>query len=382
MTSSPKIAAILVAAGKGARLGGALPKQYQALCGMPVLRHGALALCRHPAIGRLVTVIDPSMAGPAAQALAGLGLPAAIAGGASRQQSVLRGLEALANDPPDLVLIHDAARPFLDAGTIDRVIAALDTSEAAAPALPVADTLRRPGAGLVDRAGLCAMQTPQGFHYAAILAAHRAAAGADLTDDVAVAEQAGLSVTLVPGARRNFKLTEGEDMGMAQQLAEGAAEYRTGFGFDIHRLTAGTDITLAGVTFAHGARLDGHSDADVALHALTDALLGAIGAGDIGIHFPPGDDTWKDADSAIFVAHAVNEVHRLGGQIVHADLTIVCEAPKIAPHRDAMLARLAELLHVTPDRVSIKATTMEGLGALGRGEGIAAQAVATVRLPR
>ncbi|HIJ63867.1 MAG TPA: bifunctional 2-C-methyl-D-erythritol 4-phosphate cytidylyltransferase/2-C-methyl-D-erythritol 2,4-cyclodiphosphate synthase, partial [Rhodospirillaceae bacterium] len=316
-------------------------------------------------------------------AAAGLALGEPVAGGPSRQDSVRLGLEALAPLAPRLVLIHDGARPFLDAGLISRVVTALDHHPGAIPALAVHDTLKLGGNGLIERTvprdGLYRAQTPQGFHFAAILEAHRAAAGRQLTDDAAVAEQAGLAVALVAGAEENRKITTRDDLDRAAARLAGVGEIRVGSGFDVHRFTTGDRVILCNLPIPHDAGLEGHSDADVALHALTDALLGCIAAGDIGRHFPPTDPRWKGCDSAVFLAHATTLVRALGGTIQFCDLTIICERPKIGPHRSAMAARVADILQIDQHRVSIKATTTEGLGFTGRREGIAAQATATVK---
>jgi 2-C-methyl-D-erythritol 4-phosphate cytidylyltransferase/2-C-methyl-D-erythritol 2,4-cyclodiphosphate synthase len=318
-------------------------------------------------------------------------LQPAVVGGSTRQRSVLNGLRALRPLVPTRVLIHDAARPFATADIISRVLDALGRAPAAIAALPVADTLKRAGpdgriAATVEREGLWRAQTPQAFRYAEILAAHEAAAAAgreDLTDDAAVAEWAGLAVELVQGSEANVKLTTAEDMARAAALAQAApamADVRTGQGFDVHRFTAGDHVWLCGLSIPHAAALEGHSDADVGLHALTDALLGAIGDGDIGQHFPPDDPKWRGAPSHLFLADAARRVAERGGRISNVDVTLLCEAPKIAPHREAMRARIAEILCVDMGRVGVKATTTEGLGFTGRREGIAAMATATVVL--
>ena len=284
-----------------------------------------------------------------------------------------------------MVLIHDGVRPLIDDTLIDRVLDALVRDPAVLPALPVTDTLKRVDAGLVlgtvERGGLYRAQTPQGFAYQSILAAHRAAAGAGLTDDVAVAEAAGLRVATVAGDEANLKITAPADLERAEQLLGGRLQLRTGLGFDVHRLGPGDGLVLMGVRLPGPLRLIGHSDADVGLHAVTDALLGTLGAGDIGSHFPPGDPRWAGANSALFLGHARGLVEAAGGRIEHVDATLICERPRIGPHRAAMVERLAGLLGLDPGRVSIKATTTEGLGFAGRGEGIAAQAIATVSLP-
>ena len=309
-------------------------------------------------------------------------------GGSTRQASVHSGLEALAGHAPDRVLIHDAARPFVTTDTISRVIDALDTRTAVLPAVQVTDTLKRVENGTVTatvaRDGLIAAQTPQGFRFDDIAAAHRRAVAEgrqDFTDDAAIAEWAGLSVAWVEGDRRNDKITTASDLEAARHAhAEGASHVvtRVGTGFDVHAFAPGNSVQLCGVEIAHNRALAGHSDADVGLHALCDALYGAVGSGDIGHHFPPSDARWKGTDSAVFLAHARREVAARGGRIVHVDVTLICERPKIGPHRDAMVARLATLLDLDHNSVSVKATTSERLGFTGRGEGIAAQAVATV----
>jgi 2-C-methyl-D-erythritol 4-phosphate cytidylyltransferase/2-C-methyl-D-erythritol 2,4-cyclodiphosphate synthase len=380
--------ALIVAAGRGQRFGGGLPKQYRRLAGVPLLRHSLRAFAGHPAVARVRAVIHPDDRDLYDTAAEGLTLEPPVAGGASRQDSVRLGLESLAERPPARVLIHDGARPFVSAAVIARVVAALETSPGAIAALPVIDTLKRAEgltiAGTQDRAGLWGAQTPQGFRYAEILAAHRAVVGEELTDDAAVAERAGLAVALVEGSRENMKVTSQEDLDIAERWLRGAAagnETRVGQGFDVHAFGPGDQVTLCGVRIDHDAGLVGHSDADVGLHALTDAILGALAAGDIGSHFPPSDPEWKGADSGVFLQHAGKLVAERGGRILHLDLTLICERPKIGPHRAAMTARVAELLDLTPDRVAIKATTTEKLGFTGRGEGIAGQAVATLSLP-
>ena len=378
--------ALIVAAGSGTRLGGEVPKQYLPLAGSAVLRHSVETFLRHPAISAVRVVINAEHRPLYDSALTGLAMLSPVAGGASRQESVRNGLESLADLRPDRVLIHDAARPFITAAIIDRTLAALDDAPAAVVAVPVTDTLKRGRdgcvAGTVDRSALWRAQTPQAFRYADILAAHRQAAGAAMTDDAAVAEAAGLPVKLVMGADDNFKITTSDDLQRAQRLAgPGVQEFRTGTGYDVHRFAPGDSVTICGVRIAHEHSLEGHSDADVGLHALTDAILGTIGAGDLGSHFPPGDPQWRGADSAQFLAHAAGLVAAKGGRISHVDVTLICERPKIAPHRAAMIARIAAILGIDEGRVSVKATTTEGLGFTGRREGIAAQAVATVALP-
>ncbi|MFZ5791960.1 MAG: bifunctional 2-C-methyl-D-erythritol 4-phosphate cytidylyltransferase/2-C-methyl-D-erythritol 2,4-cyclodiphosphate synthase [Pseudomonadota bacterium] len=384
--------ALVVAAGRGMRFGGEVPKQYRPLGGKPVLRHALERLRAHPDIAAVRAVISPEDRRRYDVAAKGLDLLEPVAGGATRQQSVRNGLESLVEMAPDLVLIHDAARPFVDAGVIDRVLEGLRSAPGAIAALPVVDTIKRAAAekstaaprieATAVRERLWRAQTPQGFRFEAILAAHRAAAGTEHTDDAAVAEAAGLAVTLVMGAEENFKITTEADLQRAERLVgEGSWEYRSASGYDVHRFKPGDAIMLCGVRVPHTAALEGHSDADVGLHALTDALLGAIGAGDIGQHFPPSDPKWRGADSARFLAHAAALVVERGGRIAHLDVTIICERPKVGPHRAAMIERIAAILKLDPSRVSVKATTTEGLGFTGRGEGIAAQATATVALP-
>ena len=378
--------ALVVAAGRGTRLGAPLPKQYLPLAGKPVLRYSLETLTSHPGIEAVRVVFNPDDAASYEAAARGLDLLPPVAGGAARQDSVRLGLESLAAAPPARVLIHDAARPLLDRATIDRVLAALDEAPGAIPALPVKDTVKRGVSGRVaetlDRSALWRAQTPQGFDYAAILAAHRAAQGSELSDDAAVAERAGLAVRLVAGSEANFKVTTAEDLEQAERLLLARqGDIRTGQGFDVHAFGPGDHVWICGVKVAHERSLVGHSDADVGLHALTDAILGALGAGDIGQHFPPGDPKWRGAPSHLFLSHAGALVASAGGRIAHLDVTLICERPKIGPHRDAMVARIAEILRLERGRVSVKATTTEGLGFTGRGEGIAAQAVATLRLP-
>lgn len=381
--------ALILAGGRGTRVGAELAKQYLPLGDATILRHAVSNFVDHPDVDGVRVVIGAGDREDCDRALAGLDLLDPVAGGGTRQASARLGLESLVPVDPDTVLIHDAARPFVDAETISRTLAALDTHPGALPAIPVSDTLKRARRGTgtlvgetVGRAGLWRAQTPQGFRFREILAAHRAAAGLALTDDAAVAEHAGLEVALVPGGDANFKVTTEQDLERARRwLAGNPSEIRTGTGFDVHKFGDGTAVMLCGVEIPHDRALTGHSDADVGMHALTDALLGAISEGDIGRHFPPSDPRWRGEASATFLRRAAELVRGRGGSIVNLDLTLICETPKIAPHRDAMVGRIAAVLEVEPGRVSIKATTTEGLGFAGRGEGIAAQAVATVRLP-
>ena len=386
----PKVIALIVAAGSGSRMGQDLPKQYLRLGGKTVLRHSLETFRNHPRIAGVRVVINESLRDLYDAAVFGLDLMAPVAGGRKRQDSVRLGLESLAGEHPDLVLIHDAARPFIDAGIIDRTIDTLAAHDGALVAVPVVDTLKRgadaDGATFsgvtVDRSGLWRAHTPLGFRFAPLLHAHRAAAtGPEMTDDAAVAEAAGLKVALVMGHENNFKITAPADLERAERMMSQQMEYRTGNGFDVHRLIPGDGVIMCGVTIPYHQKLEGHSDADVGMHALTDAILGAIGAGDIGQHFPPSDPQWRGAASWKFLAHAAKLVADKGGRIAHCDITLICEQPKVGPHRGAMAAKLAEILGLTIDRVSVKATTTEKLGFTGRGEGIAAQATATVALP-
>ena len=378
--------ALIVAAGRGTRFGGALPKQYLPLGGRSVLRHAVAAFATHPRIAGVQVVIREEDSKIFAEAVAGIAVMPPVAGGAERQDSVRLGLEALVPHDPARALIHDAARPFPDPALIGRVLDALDRTPAAIPALPLGDTIKRVVDGAIretiDRAQLWRAQTPQGFHFKAILAAHRAVAGQVLTDDAAVAEAAGMAPIVVLGSEDNLKVTTAQDLAAAERLlAARTGDIRVGQGFDVHPFGPGDQIMVCGVAIPHDASLVGHSDADVGLHALTDALLGAIGAGDIGMHFPPAEPRWRSAASDRFLAHAAALVREKGGEIAAVDVTIICERPKIAPHRARMIERVAAILGISPARVSIKATTTERLGFTGRGEGIAAQAVATVRLP-
>jgi 2-C-methyl-D-erythritol 4-phosphate cytidylyltransferase/2-C-methyl-D-erythritol 2,4-cyclodiphosphate synthase len=386
-------AVIIVAAGSGSRVGGDIPKQYHLLGGQPVLRLTALAFARHPAVDRIQMVIGQGHEPLYQRAVEGLDLPPPVLGGATRQGSARIGLEALATAGPERVLIHDAARPFVSSALISRVIAALEDHVAAIPGLPVADTLKRIEgervSSTVERAGLMAVQTPQGFRYDLIRAAHRRAADeqvTDMTDDSAIAEWAGLTVAVVAGEAQNRKLTTAGDLSEAEWRLSAAAmlatgDVRVGQGFDVHGFAPGDAVMLCGVRIPHERRLSGHSDADAPLHALTDAILGAIGEGDIGVHFPPSDPQWRGADSAVFLRHALQLLAARGGRLANVDITIVAEAPKIAPHVAAMRDRLSEILGIKGDRIGIKATTSEQLGFTGRREGLVAMATATVRLP-
>jgi 2-C-methyl-D-erythritol 4-phosphate cytidylyltransferase/2-C-methyl-D-erythritol 2,4-cyclodiphosphate synthase len=372
---SPSTAAVVVAAGAGLRAGQPLPKQYTHWHGKPVVRHSVEALARF-GVAPIVVVIADGAEDLARVALAGLDVRL-VTGGATRQQSVHNGLEALVPHAPARVLIHDAARPGLSTVTIARLAGALDDHEAAIPVLPVVDSLAHANGAMMgqpaDRQLLRRVQTPQAFRFPAILAAHRAWTGTgDAGDDAQVAQAAGIAVAMVEGDEALHKLT------FASDFSTDIAPVRTGTGYDVHRLKAGEELWLCGIRIDHTHGLEGHSDADVAIHALVDALLGAIGAGDIGQHFPPSDPQWRGVSSDRFLTHASSLVTAAGYTIGNIDLTIICEAPKIGPHREAMRARLAELLSVDIGAVSVKATTTERLGFTGRGEGIAAQAVASL----
>ncbi|MFW2830186.1 bifunctional 2-C-methyl-D-erythritol 4-phosphate cytidylyltransferase/2-C-methyl-D-erythritol 2,4-cyclodiphosphate synthase [Sphingomonas sp. ID0503] len=369
--------AILVAAGSGSRAGGSVPKQYVEIGGKSVLARAYDALRAHPAVGEIVVAIGKGQEELAARAL-GADRPARIVeGGATRRESVAAGMAALPDG--DVVLVHDAARPFLPASVFDRLLSALAQADGAVPVLPVADTLVTAGDALgevVDRDGLRRVQTPQGFRLAVLRAAHEGWTGPEPTDDAQMARAAGFNVFTIAGDPRLDKITAPADFALAEGRLNRIT--RTGLGYDVHAFAEGDHVWMGGVKVPHSHSLAGHSDADVALHALTDALLGAIGDGDIGAHFPPSDPQWKGASSDRFLIHARDLVRRSGGRIDHVDVTIICEAPKVRPHADAMRSRIGELLELPLNRVSIKATTTEGLGFTGRREGIAAQAIATV----
>ncbi len=384
------VAAVVVAAGRGLRAGGEVPKQYRALANAPVIRPSLALLSQHGAIAMVQPVIHPDDRTRYDAAAAGLDLLPPVFGGATRQASVRAGLEALAPHAPDIVLVHDAARPFASPALVARAIEAARASRAAIPALAVSDTVKIVDAagivtGTIDRAKLRIVQTPQAFAFEPLIAAHRRALAAgreDFTDDAALAEWAGLKVATFEGEAGNVKLTTAADFARleARELAA-LSDVRTGFGFDVHQFAAGDHLWLGGVRIAHRQGVTGHSDADVVLHALVDAILGALADGDIGVHFPPSDPQWKGASSDRFLSFAVERVRARGGRIAHLDVTVVCEAPRIGPHRDAMRARIAEIAGLPVARVAVKATTSEKLGFTGRGEGIAAFANATVRLP-
>jgi 2-C-methyl-D-erythritol 4-phosphate cytidylyltransferase/2-C-methyl-D-erythritol 2,4-cyclodiphosphate synthase len=381
------VAALVVAAGRGSRFGSARPKQYLSLGSWPILRYSLAALAAHPRIDIVKAVIHPDDAEVYATAARGLDLAPAAHGGDTRQDSVRRGLESLADDGVSEVLIHDGARPFIDADLIDRVIAGLDGADGAIPGVQVVDTLKHaPGgriAATVPRADLWRAQTPQGFGYAAIRRAHaEAITRNDLTDDAQVAEAAGLDVVMVQGAEDNMKITTQDDREHAERHLGHLMETRVGQGFDVHAFaeTPGP-VRLCGVDIPHDHGLAGHSDADVGLHVIVDAILGALAEGDIGQHFPPSDPQWKAADSAAFVTHARDLAADRGARIVNVDVTLICERPKLGAHREAMTERVAALLGIGRGRVSVKATTTERLGFTGRREGIAGQAVVTLQVP-
>jgi 2-C-methyl-D-erythritol 4-phosphate cytidylyltransferase/2-C-methyl-D-erythritol 2,4-cyclodiphosphate synthase len=387
------VAAIIVAGGSGQRAGGLLPKQYQKVAGKPILRWTLEAFLSHPSVTCIQTVIGQGHEAFFREATEGLDVGEPVVGGGTRQESCHAGLEACATEPPQNVLIHDAARPFLSQELITSVIHGLDHAPAVIPGLPVADTMKFAPAGViertVDRQSLWFVQTPQGFHFEKILAAHRKAANEGeklFTDDAAVAEYAKMQVHIVAGEQRNRKLTTLHDIEEAnreqnQRHYDALPDIRTGHGIDFHVFEMGNAITLCGVSVPHTHKLKGHSDADVALHALTDAILGSIGERDIGQHFPPADPRWKNAPSSIFVARALELLGARGGVLSNVDINILAEAPRIAPHLDAMKSSLRELLKISSDRIAIKATTTEGMGAIGRKEGMSAQATVTVRLP-
>ncbi len=375
------IAALLLAAGTGSRFGAATPKQFLPLLGRPVIRHAAEVLGAH------ASLLQPVGPGEAIeQALAGLPHLPAVPGGATRQASARAGLEALAPHSPTIVLVHDAARPLIPPGTVPALLAALEAVPGAVPALAVTDTLKRasPSGRIEDtvpRSGLVRVQTPQAFDFQTLLRLHRTAPDASATDDAALLEAAGLAVAVVAGSEDNIKLTVPEDLPRLARTLAGSLVPRTGSGFDVHAFASHRKLVLCGIEIPHDQGLAGHSDADVGIHALCDAIYGALAEGDIGRHFPPSEAAWKDADSARFLAHAAARIAARGGVLANADITLICEHPKIAPHAPAMAARLAALLGVGSGRISVKATTTERLGFTGRGEGIAAQALATILLP-
>ncbi len=377
MASRPRIVALIVAAGSGSRTGGEIPKQFRLVRGQPMLRHSYAALVAHPDIENVVVAIGEDQDSDAQAALAGLPPAVFVTGGITRRESVRNGLDEIAlSGGADYVLIHDAARPFLSARVIDDLIDALIHAPGAVPALLVVDSLARGGDALsetVDRENLWRIQTPQAFHFDAILAAHRDWSGPEPTDDARMLMANNAAVRMVPGDEALAKFTFAGDFARTDMVAE----VRSGTGFDVHRLVPGEELWLCGVQIPHDKGLSGHSDADVAMHALTDAILGALALGDIGDHFPPSDPQWRGASSDRFLAYAMQLVRGAGYELNNADVTIICEAPKIGPHRLAMRESLAAIMAVDVSRISVKATTTEMLGFTGRGEGIAAQAMAS-----
>lgn len=383
-----RVAAILLAAGSGSRYaattGSSIPKQYVLLAGQPVIRHAAQALLPHVAC--IQPVGDPASL---SEALEGLKILPPVAGGETRQASVRAGLEALDKLPeaekPDIVLVHDGARPYVTAQVISNVVSALAQHPGAIPAVPVADTLKREKDGVIDgtvpRDHLYRAQTPQGFRFGLFLDLHRGAASVSATDDAKLLEDAGFSVALVAGDEDNIKLTYEGDLVRLERLIGPTLLPRVGLGYDVHAFEEGRPLILCGITVPHTKGLAGHSDADVGIHALCDAIYGALAEGDIGRHFPPSQNEWKNADSARFLVHAGQRIRERGGMLVNADLTLICERPKIGPHSEAMRKRLADLLEVDVDRISVKATTSERLGFTGREEGIACTATVSVLVP-
>jgi 2-C-methyl-D-erythritol 4-phosphate cytidylyltransferase/2-C-methyl-D-erythritol 2,4-cyclodiphosphate synthase len=387
------VAAVIVAGGSGLRAGGEKPKQYQLIGGRPVIWWTLKAFLDHPGVTRVLPVIGEGHEDLFAESVEGLSVDRPVIGGQTRQESCRIGVEAMERHAPAKVLIHDAARPFVSRELISHVIAWLERYPAVIPGMPVAETLKFAPGGIiartVDRAGIWTAQTPQGFAFPNILDAHRKAQAdttANLTDDASVAEHAGMAISMIPGRHENRKLTTAEEIDIAdremmRRNLEHLPDIRVGQGIDIHPFESGDAVILCGVAIPYSSKLKGHSDADAAMHALTDAILGTIGEGDIGVHFPPSDPQWKGAPSRIFLARAVELLEAKGGRIANVDVTILAEAPKIAPHVAAMKAVLGPLLRLDPSRIAIKATTTEKLGAIGRKEGIMAFATATVRLP-
>lgn len=383
--------ALIVGAGRGSRMGGPIPKQYRLLDDMPILRHTALAFRRHPAVSLVQVVIHPLDQKLYAEAVEGLDLPAPVIGGATRQESVRLGMEAVAARDPAKIIIHDAVRPFVEQATISAVIAALDAHPAVIAALPVPDTLKRCHDMIItdtlDRRDVWRAQTPQGFRFPEILAAHRAIhlrdpIHLDLTDDSLVAERAGIAVAVVHGSDDNFKITTERDLERAETIIQrGRQEWHTGWGFDVHPFGPGDHVMLCGIPVPHGFGIARQQNADVPLNAVTDALLGTIGGTDRGGHFQPSMPIWQGATSELFLRHAVSLVTMKGGRIVHVDVSVICEHPDITPFHDRMVTRLATLLSVPPERVSVKSASSLGTGPIARREGIAAQCLATVQYP-
>jgi 2-C-methyl-D-erythritol 4-phosphate cytidylyltransferase / 2-C-methyl-D-erythritol 2,4-cyclodiphosphate synthase len=381
-----KNAVIIVAAGRGQRVGGEIPKQYLEISGKPILRRTVKVFQKNPAIGHIQVFIHPDDLDLYSAAVGDLDLPDPVHGGANRQQSVLNGLDAIGPLMPEYVFIHDAARPFLEQDTLNRLILEVEKYGAVIPALKVTDTIKyMTGDSIIntiDRNFLYGAQTPQAFRYKAIYMAHRRCENKDLTDDSAIAEQSGLKVRIIPGDETNIKITTTEDLKKAENMVQSSyTDVRVGYGIDVHAFEAGDHVVLGGIKIPHTHKLKGHSDADVALHAITDALFGAIAMGDIGDHFAPSDDQWKGVSSDVFLKHAAKLIDNQEGVIAHIDLTIICEEPKIAPHRDKIRDNISLILDLDIARISVKATTTEKLGFTGKKEGIMAQAVTTVRLP-
>ncbi len=380
-------ATLIVAAGVGERFGGARPKQYEMLAGQPVLRRSLAAFVGHPRISLVRAVIHETHAAAYAEAVDGMDLLPPVTGGQSRQESCRLGLESLAGRGVSHVLIHDAARPLVSADLIGRTLDALGDADASVAACPATDTIKVSDDGrlvgrTMDRRTVWSAQTPQGFRYETIMQAHEAAADLQLTDDAAVAEHSGVPVALVPGDPDNLKITTMNDLKQAERMLGGQEEMRVGSGFDVHKFGPGTTVRLCGVDVPHDHGLAGHSDADVGLHALTDAILGAFGAGDIGTHFPSSDDQLRGRDSSVFLRHAADLAAEAGARLVHVDVTLICQVPRVSPAVPAMRQCIADILGVDLGRVSVKATTTDHLGFAGRKEGIAAQAVATLSFGR
>jgi 2-C-methyl-D-erythritol 4-phosphate cytidylyltransferase / 2-C-methyl-D-erythritol 2,4-cyclodiphosphate synthase len=384
------VAAVIVAAGRGSRVGGDVPKAYQPLGGQPMIRFSLSLFSADPQIRLVQPVIHGDDSGLYQAAADGLDLLPPVLGGATRQASVQAGLEALATHRPELVLVHDAARPFASGALIGRAITAAAKDGAAVPGVTLSDTVKSVDAGervmqTLDRGMLRAIQTPQAFNFDALLAAHRNAAAAgrsDFSDDAALMEWAGHPVSVFAGEADNVKVTVAEDFARAESRRLALlADLRMGTGYDVHAFTDGDHVMLGGVKISHTRGLSGHSDADAPLHALVDAILGALAEGDIGVHFPPSDPQWRGAASEKFLRFAVGRVQARGGMIAHLDVTVICEAPRLGPHRDAIRERIAAIAGISLDRVAVKATTSEKLGFIGRGEGLAALATATIRLP-
>ena len=367
--------ALIAAAGVGTRLGSETPKQFIKIGGKAILRRTIEVFHSCPGLKEIRVIINPLYETQYKEALRGLPAIKLVNGGPNRKESVFNGLSSFSNlGSKDIILIHDAARPFISREQIEAVAQEAHRSGAATPALPVSDTLVREVGEYISRDKLHTLQTPQGFHYGLIKRAHEQKG--DYTDDTSLVAAIGHEIKLVPGSRENFKITTMDDLKMAEKLLPRIA--RAGMGFDVHAFSDGSKVRLCGVDIPHSKSLAGHSDADVALHAITDALLGAIAAGDIGQHFPPSDPQWKGADSSVFLKKAVEMVRARGGEIANIDVTIICEAPKIGPHREKMQTQVARICGISPDQVGIKATTTEGLGFTGRSEGIAAQAITSV----